>query len=704
MDKHNFGYSTNNIPIADERQYKLKLVEKIEALIKRMRWKALFFEEKDSQNKSKNTFGLKSDKTPPQMKSLDAFEKDLYKVAEKIKFRKINCQFQDKLNSDIKDIKSSKKTYTPADKTSNFYKLDKEQYEHLLHNSITKNYKKTNPDIDKTINEQSKLIANRKDILDRIQANGKEECFITLKDHKPNFENNTTTRLINPAKNEIGRISKVILENINKKLRNKLKLQQWNNTSTVINWFKKIEHKNEYKFMVFDIKDFYPSISEKLLNDAINFAKQHVNITPEDLEIIHHARKSLLYNKNSPWQKKNSNLFDVTMGAYDGAEVCELVGLFLLSLLSEKFIKENIGLYRDDGLGIFRNINGHQADKIRKEFHKLFKQHGLSLEIECNLKTVNYLDITLDLNKGTYKPYRKPNDETLYIDAKSNHPTNILKQLPKSIETRLSNLSSNSEIFNEASKHYQNVLNHSGYNYELQYKPSQTNENKNTRKNRKRNIIWFNPPFSRNVTTNIGKIFLQLIQKHFPINNKYHKIFNKNNLKISYSCMGNIKSIINTHNKQILTENKTPTKNCNCINKHDCPLDNKCQTTNLIYKAKITSNLPNYFYKIYYGTSEGTFKVRYANHKKSFKFEKYRTDTELSKEYWRLKELNAQPQIKFYILKRCPPTRRTGSCYLCLNEKLFILEHKGNNLLNKRNELISKCRHKNKYKLVNQKT
>jgi len=107
------------------------------------------------------------------------------------------------------------------------------------------------------------------------------------------------------------------------------------------------------------------------------------------------------------------------MGAYDGVEVCELVGLFLLSLLSEKFIKENIGLYRDDGLGIFRNINGHQADKIRKEFHKLFKQHGLSLEIECNLKTVNYLDITLDLNKGTYKPYRKPNDETLYIDAKS---------------------------------------------------------------------------------------------------------------------------------------------------------------------------------------------------------------------------------------------------------------------------------------------
>ena len=152
--------------------------------------------------------------------------------------------------------------------------------------------------------------------------------------------------------------------------------------------------------------------------------------------------------------------------------------------------------------------------------------------------------------------------------------------------------------------------------------------------------------------------------------------------------MGSINSIIKSHNKEVLTENKAPTRKCNCINKNNCPLDNKCLTTNLIYQAKITSNIPNYQHKIYYGTSEGTFKVRYANHKKSLNIERYKTDTELSKEYWRLKELNAEPQIKFSILKKCPPTRRTGSCYLCLNEKLFILEHKGKNLLNKRNELV----------------
>ena len=113
-----------------------------------------------------------------------------------------------------------------------------------------------------SINEQGKKITNKKNILGRIQVNGKEECSITLKDRKPNFENNATARLINPVKKEIRRISKVILENINKELRNKLQLQQWNNTTAVINWFKRIEDKNKYKFMIFDIKDFYSSISK----------------------------------------------------------------------------------------------------------------------------------------------------------------------------------------------------------------------------------------------------------------------------------------------------------------------------------------------------------------------------------------------------------------------------------------------------------
>ena len=121
-------------------------------------------------------------------------------------------------------------------------------------------------------------------------------------------------------------------------------------------------------------------------------------------------------------------------------------------------------------------------------------------------------------------------------------------------------------------------------------------------------------------------------------------------------------------------------------------------------KAKITSKLRNYDEKLYYGTNEGTLKQRHENHKKSLNHEKHRTDKELSKEDWRLKELKAKPRVQFYILKRCRPTKRTGICYLFLNEKLFITEHQGNSLLNQRNKLFSKCRHKSKFKLINHKT
>ena len=144
-----------------------------------------------------------------------------------------------------------------------------------------------------------------------------------------------------------------------------------------------------------------------------------------------------------------------------GLKFVNLQGCFFLNHLANKFDKNSVGLHRDDGLALFKNINGHRVDKIREEVHQLFKENRLSLEIECNLKTVNYLDITLDLNTGTYKPYCKPNDEMPYIHAKSHHPANILKQLPISIET-----------IHEASKHYQNILNQSGYE-------SPNNENKN---------------------------------------------------------------------------------------------------------------------------------------------------------------------------------------------------------------------------------
>ena len=320
-----------------------------------------------------------------------------------------------------------------------------------------------------------------------------------------------------------------------------------------------------HKFLVFDIKEFYPSIKEKLLKEALDFANSYINIPENDKKIINHARKSLLFNKQQTWIKKESGLFDVPMGANDGAEVCELVGSFLLVALSLKYNKTNMGIYRDDGLAVFRNVSGPHCEKIKKDFQKLFQQHGLKLIIKCNLKTAD----------STYKPYHKPNDGICYIHKESNHPPSITKQLPISIETRLSKLSLNEKVFNESVSIYQEALDKSGYNHKLTFQKTSTNNTQ--RRQRKRNIIWFNPPFSKSVVTKISKTFLRLIDKYFPSHHKLHKLFNQNNVKISYSCMPNVKSIINKHNKTVLDP---PTNNsertCNCINKEKCPLQENC--------------------------------------------------------------------------------------------------------------------------------
>ena len=129
----------------------------------------------------------------------------------------------------------------------------------------------------------------------------------------------------------------------------------------------------------------------------------------------------------------------------------------------------------------------------------------------------------------------------LYVHKESNHPPSILKNIPESINKRLSDISSDKECFDSAKAIYQEALDKSGYRYNLSFQPSQTPRQRNTRQ---RNILWFNPPYSKNVATNVGKCFLSLIDKHFPKSNPLHKIFNRNTLKLSYSCMGNIKTIM----------------------------------------------------------------------------------------------------------------------------------------------------------------
>ena len=118
------------------------------------------------------------------------------------------------------------------------------------------------------------------------------------------------------------------------------------------------------------------------------------------------------------------------------------------------------------------------------------------------MKNVNYLDVTLNLDSNSFQPYSKPEDLLSYVHAESNHPPNILKQIPHSIELRLSATSSSESIFRNSTHVYEEVLKKPGYSHNLSYIP---NLQQVINKNRERTIIWFNPSFSKNVSTNVGK-------------------------------------------------------------------------------------------------------------------------------------------------------------------------------------------------------
>ena len=140
---------------------------------------------------------------------------------------------------------------------------------------------------------------------------------------------------------------------------------------------------------------------------------------------------------------------------------------------------------------------------------------------------------------------------------------------------------------------------------------------------------------------------------------------------------------------------------CNCSRGAVCPLDNFCYEKNVQYQAEIKSDLPNYGTKVYKGICSTTWKDRFGNHKKSFNHEKYESETALSGEIWKIKRAGGQYSIKWSkeaIRKSYSP--EAGCCALCAHEKLIIALYPGKNLINKRNEIISMCRHRLKYKLL----
>ena len=218
--------------------------------------------------------------------------------------------------------------------------------------------------------------------------------------------------------------------------------------------------------------------------------------------------------------------------------------------IMQYFDKDLVGLYRDDGLTIVTNLSRPEIEKKRKAIIKLFKEYGL--DNNTDLKMVNFLDVEMNLNTGTYQPYRKPDNMPVYINRKSNYPSIIIKEIPKAIAKRISDISSSEIAFSESIPIYSYALRKSGFHDNITFIPKTTNTKTKKKKSRKRKIIWLNPAYCLCVKANVGKTFFKLIKKDFPKGNTLNKIFNKSTIKVSYNCMGNISFIILSQNKNIL--------------------------------------------------------------------------------------------------------------------------------------------------------
>ena len=162
--------------------------------------------------------------------------------------------------------------------------------------------------------------------------------------------------------------------------------------------------------------------------------------------------------------------------------------------------------------------------------------------------------------------------------------------------------------------------------------------------------------------------------------------------------MNNIILILSTHTKNILNP-KLTSFGCNCRNKNNFPLDGECLTPKIIYRADIITDNDHIFY---YGTSEATFKKRHSNHIHDFAHVKYQHATELAEYIWQLKSNNFNCSIKWLITSKVYVHANSLLCKLCLMEKYWIIKNfDGLGLLNKKLELINKCRHQNKILLMN---
>ena len=697
MEQFNFNYSLKNIPIPSQREYLTELIRSTEKFFRNFQFVAWHFLN-PSAKIEKETFGFRTIKAPPKVPELEQLGIRLEAMIRNVEFRYFDNNFQTKLRADKERIAKQESVIVSADKTANNYLLKKEQYSNLLEKDIRKSYRKAaDKDIEETVKEQQKIVSDL-ELEDRVFATTERNSYVTLKDHKDHFEEDPKVRLINPSKPEIGKISKKILSRIVQKIREKTNLKSWKNSDSVIDWFKNISNKKDKTFIILDVVEFYPTITEDVLKKALEWASQFVDISEQEKEIIIKAKKSLLFNSGQAYVKRANKKFDVTMGSFDGAETCDLVGLFLLSKLQH--LNLDIGLYRDDGLGV-SSLRPRQTELAAQSVARIFKEFGFSIKIEANHKIVNYLDITLNLETGLFKPYSKPNNTVHYVHKKSNHPPSVIKNLPKNINNRLRKISGNEEIFDAAIPEYQEALKNSDYEHVLRYQQTDQGqtEEKKRKKRKNRRVCWFNPPYSNNVKSKIGAQFLKIISETFPKSSCLYKIANRSKIKVSYRCMPNMKSFISRQNHKILNQQQAAPPTCNCRNKAECPLPGRCTIERVCYQADV-KRLDTGAVETYTGVTKDSFKKRYGGHKSSFNNRAYEHSTTLSTYIWKLKDQNIPYTVSWDIVGRAAPYNpATNICRLCLLEKYLIMFKPAGASLNQNSEFFTTCRHKQSHLL-----
>ena len=237
------------------------------------------------------------------------------------------------------------------------------------------------------------------------------------------------------------------------------------------------------------------------------------------------------------------------MGALLGDKICEVVGCLLLYNLNNIIDPGNYGLYRDDGLNIVDKYTPRKGDIIRKKLHWLFDKFWFKLDIQTNPKITDYLDITFNLYKSTVSPFRKNNQYPCYINVGSNHPRQIFKYIPNGIMFRLYTNFFNINIFTQNKAQLWANVKNNGYKAKLVHKiTDETSDVRNRRKNRTRKILWFTLQYNMAVAYKLGKEFFILLKKNFPRSSNLCRIFYRNTVKLSYSCMPNVANLINENN------------------------------------------------------------------------------------------------------------------------------------------------------------